>query len=594
MRKLTLFFTIFAPLFINAQINESFSDGDFLEQPEWTGTTANFVVNPQFQLQSNAVATSTSFLFTPSAAIDEAVWECSFKINYTTSASNYAAIYIVSDVNDLTEGCNGYYVQVGGTNDEVSLFLQQGSKKTKIIDGVDKRTDGNPIEIRIKVERDKAGNFSLYSKLPAEPSYQLEGITKNSTVNTTRFVGLMYSNTSTTGKSYIFDDILVSGKPAPDTQKPVLVSATIKQPDKILLQFSEIIDFSKMSVSIKNTSYSYTDIVSLQSGKIIEIQYNTNFELGRMYEIQLDGIVDLVGNKMDMLNKKIGIPQAADVGDLIWNEVLFDAPADGQEYVELMNRSDKVIDLAKVVFATRKTDGTLNTAVSIPFGNFVGPQEIVALALNPDSVLRYFNLIFDNQIVATNNWYSLNNESAKLVLCNIAKDTIYDEVYYNKNWHHVLISDTKGVALERINPNRGTQDATNWHSAASEVNYGTPGYKNSQFRLLDETIPEKAVWCDPEVFSPDNDGNADICYVRYNTEYAGFVANVAVFNAGGIKIADLAQNQLLSTEGYISWDGKTARGTNAETGIYLLYFEMFQPATGQKKIFKLPLVVSAR
>ena len=119
MRKLHLFFMIFVSFYCNAQITESFSDGDFTHLPEWTGHTSNFVVNTQFQLQSNASATSASWLFTPSTAIDDASWECNLKINYTTSASNYSSIYIISDVNDLTEGCNGYFVQVGGTNDEV-------------------------------------------------------------------------------------------------------------------------------------------------------------------------------------------------------------------------------------------------------------------------------------------------------------------------------------------------------------------------------------------------------------------------------------------------------------------------------------------
>ncbi|MBV5342343.1 Ig-like domain-containing protein [bacterium] len=510
MRKLKLFFTIFVPLFINAQINESFTDGDFSEQPEWVGNTTNFIVNPQFQLQSNATTTSTSWLFTPSTAIDDAVWECSMTIKYTTSSSNYAAMYLISDVNDLTDGCNGYFVQVGGTNDEVSLYLQQGTKKTKIIDGADKRTDGNPVEIRIKVARDKDGKFTLFSKLNSETDFQQEGSVTNTAVTSTKHVGLLFANTSTTGSSYYFDDVIVTGEVAADNIAPELLSAKIVLPNKLLLTFSESVDKSNATFLVSNNLNSPQSVL-LQNDKTIELTFDASFEKGTLYNFEINGVSDISGNVMLPLTKKIGLPEQPEAGDIIWNELMFNAPNGGQEYVEVLNISTKLIDLSKIAFATRKTDGSLNTAVTIPPENFIAPDEIVAFAISPDSVLNYHHSTADAHVVATNNWYNL-----------------------------------------------------------------------------------KVVWCDPEAFSPDNDGTNDICFVRYSTEYAGFVANVAVFNPTGVKIADLARNSLLSIDGFLTWDGKTLLGTNAETGIYLLYFEMFHPVSGQKKIFKLPLVVSAR
>jgi len=594
MRKLNLFFAVFVPLFINAQINESFTDGNFLEQPEWVGNTSNFIVNNQFQLQSNATAASTSWLFSPSKSIEDAVWECSFKINYTTSSSNYAAIYIISDVNDLGNGCNGYYVQVGGTNDEVSLFLQEGSKKTKIIDGADKRTDGNPVEIRIKVERDKAGKFTLYSKLLSDANYVTEGSVTNTVVSESKYVGLLFANTASTGKAYIFDDIYVSGSEAIDNIAPELLSANIELPTKILLQFSEAVVTSNATFEVSNNLNSVESVVLLDNKNSIMLTFDSNFEKGKLYELTIQGVKDLAGNTIIPVTKKIGISEQPSAGELVWNEIMFNAPTGGQEYVEIMNISDKLIDLSKVAFATRKGDGTLNTLVTIIGTNHLETNSIVAFAVSPDSVLGYHQPTGEAQILATNNWYNLNNEGATLVLCNLEKDTIFDEITYDSRWHHLLITDDKGVALERISPNNPTQDAANWHSAASEVKFGTPGYENSQFKALTNNDSEKVVWLETETFSPDNDGTNDICFVRYNTEYAGFVANVAVFNPSGIKIAKLAQNALLSTSGALSWDGKTQQGTIAETGIYLLYFEMFHPQTGKKKIFKLPLVVSAR
>ena len=192
-------------------------------------------------------------------------------------------------------------------------------------------------------------------------------------------------------------------------------------------------------------------------------------------------------------------------------------------------------------------------------------------------------------------WSSLNNEKATLVLCNAAKDTVFDEVTYDVKWHHVLIKNPKGVALERINPDLPVQNADSWHSAASNVNYGTPGYQNSQFRTLETTEnTETFVWVEPAAFSPDNDGTDDICVVKFKPETNGYLANALILNAAGVKIRELANNILLQPDGFIVWDGKTDKGLNVNPGIYVLYFEIFNPETASKMAKKLPIAVSYR
>jgi len=181
------------------------------------------------------------------------------------------------------------------------------------------------------------------------------------------------------------------------------------------------------------------------------------------------------------------------------------------------------------------------------------------------------------------------------VLTNSEKDSIYDELTYNVKWHHALVKSPKGVALERIHPSLPTQEITSWHSAATDVDYGTPGYKNSQYREIgSDLLTEKFVWLDPESFSPDNDGVDDICIIRYKTDTDGFVANAVVFNAVGVKVFQLASNILLSSSGFLTWDGRNDAGKNTNVGVYVLYFEMINPTNGVRKQVKIPIVVSSR
>ncbi len=593
MKPHLLFFMIFVPILLNAQINESFSDGNFNEHPVWTGMDTNFIINPSGQLQSNASSTSLSYICTPSSSFINAEWECWIKINYTTSSSNYAAVYIVSDNNDILNGCNAYYVQVGGTNDEVSLFVQQGTKKTKIIDGTDKRTDGNPVEIKIKVTRDAEGNFELFSKLPTENSYFSEGKVQNALVMKCNYFGLLFSNTSTTGSAYLFDDIMAKGEIAVDKEAPEWESIRIIEPEQLRISFTEKMNFGEAEYLVDNGIGAPRLVNVSTDGKTATLVFDRSFEKGVIYSLQVAGITDIAGNSPTELTKWTGIPEAIMPGDLIWNEVMFDNAITSVEYVEIYNNSDKVISLKSAVFTTKKTDGSLNTGHQITTETLMAPRGYVALCSDPDSLKNYHGINKENILKIA--WSALNNQGSTLILCNEVMDTIYDELTYNVNWHHPLIKNTKGVALEKINPAMPTQDASSWHSAASEVKYGTPGDLNSQYREIDPVEKdEKTVWADPEAFSPDNDGVDDLCIIRYKNNNNGNVATVLILNAVGVKIHELASGVLLSTEGYLTWDGRTDKGGMANAGIYVLYFEIFNPNTGTRMIKKIPLVVSFR
>ncbi len=593
MKAKVLFFLIIVSIYAHSQFREDFSDGNFNLQPSWTGTELNFFVNPTGQLQSKALTTSNSWLFTASESINNASWECWVKINYTTSSSNYAAIYIVSDNNDLINGCNGYYVQIGGTDDEVSLYLQQGVKKTKIIDGINKRTDGSTVEIRIKVLRDLVGNFELYSKLPTESVYVLEGKTMNNVVNTSSYFGLNYSNSSTTGSAYYFDDVLVSGDKATDEKAPEWALVKIVPPNALYMRFSEKMDFSRAVINVDQGIGKPENLIIDPDGKSATLKFKTNFEKGILYTVVCEGLKDLSGNSLVKPTQKTGIPESWEVNDLIINEVMFEQPENSVEYVEIYNKSKKNINLKGLTLTTRKTNGELNTGSKISSEILLIPNEFAALCVDPDSLRKYYHLSEELNLIKMS-WSSLNNESSTLVICNAEKDTLLDEFTYNVKWHHLLIKNPKGVALERINPTLPTQDKASWHSAASEFNYGTPGFKNSQFREIEDSNTDKIIKIEPTAFSPDNDGIDDFCFIRYALPDNGYVATLLILNAVGVKTYELAVGKLLSTEGFFTWDGKTDKDQIAKSGIYVLFFEAFNPTTGHKVQQKHPIVISNR
>lgn len=596
MKKTILLYVLFVSMLCNGQLKETFSDGDFTHNPTWYGSTTNFIVGADKQLHSKASTASTSYLFTPSTAMNNASWECQLMFDYPTSSSNYSCIYIVSNKQSIENGLNGYFVQVGGTNDEVSLYLQEGTKKTKIIDGIDKRTDLKPLKITIKVTRDSSSVFSLYSKLSTENDFLLEGTAENKQVQQCSYFGLSYTNTSTTGKSYSFDNIEVSGVPIEDQFSPEWLTLAIQLPSTIQCVFSEPIIVDQLSVRINDSQVS---VLSQQLGTDkteLLLQTDFVFEEGKLFHVQLEGLTDLSGNTLANKLKTYAAVEQIAQGDIIFNEVMFHQPDSSFEYIELYNRSERLIGLSGLVLTTLKADGSLNAGHQIPEGAFIAPKGCIAITQNAAIVKAYHQCPIDANIVQST-WTALNNELSTLLLTNALKDTIYDEFSYNASMHHVMIKNPKGVSLERIYTDLlSTDDITNWHSAAFVNNYGTPGFMNSQYRehAADEGGEQPNFYLENKVFSPDNDGVDDVCVLKYTSELEGYLANILVLSANGERIFNLAANQLLGSSGQLIWDGRNSAGKVANVGIYVIFVQLFQAELGKRKQFKIPLVLSSR
>ncbi|MBK7854308.1 MAG: hypothetical protein IPJ79_04840 [Bacteroidetes bacterium] len=106
-----------------AQVTDDFSDGDFTNNPAWVGDVASWQVTGG-QLNSNHSTINSSFyLSTPSTIASNAQWEIWVNFKQATSSANYIDIYLTSDIQDLNAATgNGYFVRIGGSTDEISLY----------------------------------------------------------------------------------------------------------------------------------------------------------------------------------------------------------------------------------------------------------------------------------------------------------------------------------------------------------------------------------------------------------------------------------------------------------------------------------------
>ena len=163
---------------------------------------------------------------------------------------------------------------------------------------------------------------------------------------------------------------------------------------------------------------------------------------------------------------------------------------------------------------------------------------------------------------------------------------VVDEVKYSDKWHFPLISNTEGVSLERIDYDAASVQS-NFHSAATSAGYGTPGYKNSQYRPYEEVARYNNRY--PRIFSPDNDGTDDFATINYSFPSPGYVANITIFDATGRAVRYLQRNSLSGIKGYYRWDGLDDKNRKLPQGIYIIYTEIFT-TEGKKNNLKMRLL----
>ena len=256
-------------------------------------------------------------------------------------------------------------------------------------------------------------------------------------------------------------------------------------------------------------------------------------------------------------------------GEIILNELLPAPFAEGSEYIELYNRSQQTLSLTGLALATRKADGSISTLY--PLSTITTPLEPGGYVLLSKllSGVEAFYLISAPQALHEVKLPVLANNGATVVLLRLTDLTVIDEVSYSPKWHDSAIKDPKGVALERLDPDKPTQDATNWHSAAASAGYGTPGYRNSQQLLPSSTQNgfERPYWSDSE----------RSYLLRYQLADAGYRCRIWVFDTMGRRIAEIANLSTLATEGTLRWDGIGYDGSRPKPGIYIFYAELFLP-----------------
>jgi hypothetical protein len=378
--------------------------------------------------------------------------------------------------------------------------------------------------------------------------------------------------------------------PTPDAAAPFITFIETIDSQLALVNVSEPIDISALTTA----NFSVTSGISVDSftsnnteNTQLLVSFLPSLDTGVVYTMTINNLSDCSGNLATSSGDFV-LAYEAKKGDIIINEVLFNPFTGGSDFVELYNNSSKIINLQHLYLAN-EDNGVISNYKSLQFYRLLYPQEFVVITKDTANIKTNYLSSVSGTFVQISTLPSYNNSDGIVQLT--GRDSLsLDRFAYNEKMHFRLIKDKKGKSLERIDYNRATDDETNWHTAAENVGFATPGRVNSQYF---EGQNDGEVTISPAIFSPDNDGYEDVITFSYSFSQEGFVGNAYIYDSEGRMVRYLLQNQLLGTEGAFSWDGITDRNDKARIGAYIFIFEVFN-LQGDVSVYKKTFVLGGR
>ena len=184
----------------------------------------------------------------------------------------------------------------------------------------------------------------------------------------------------------------------PDTQPLDVLRAEAFSPTQIAVYFGENIQAAN---ALTTDNYTIDNGIGApvsvalynQTLNAVLLTLSNPLQANTVYTLTVaNNVTDCAGNAVGMNNEvRVGLAVAPEVGDLVINEILFNPSTGGYDYVELYNRSNKIISLNGLYFATadvsENPDSLIDFIPVAPIRYSVFPNEFVVITENPTFVI---------------------------------------------------------------------------------------------------------------------------------------------------------------------------------------------------------------
>lgn len=468
-----------------AQFTDDFSDGNFTANPVWTSdNAANWTIDANKLRSNSATASSTFQISTPSTKATQAQWEFSINLQFNTSSANFVDIYLTSANQNLNDaGNNGYFVRLGGTADEVSLYKITSGTAAILINGTDGILNTSNNTLKIKVIRNASNLWTLERDISGTGnSYASEGMVTDNSFNTSAYFGLRITqSTSSFFNKHFFDDFYV-GDIIVDLIAPTVSEVKVINANQLDITFSEnVIQTSAETESnytvnnaIGNPSSAVRDASNL---KLVHLTFANSFVSGTQNNITIQNVTDITGNPMTAAqNFNFTFVQTFEplLNELLITEIMADPRGSAQplnvlpdaEFVEIHNRSNKALRLSNTILQDGSADYLLPDEIILP-------NEYITLVASA----QVSNFQGFGKVIGLVSFPSLTNGGERLSLINASGSIIFT-VNYTDDWYQNSSKKDGGWTLEMIDTDNPCGEMDNWRASEADRG-GTPAQINS-------------------------------------------------------------------------------------------------------------------
>ncbi|MBQ8956924.1 MAG: lamin tail domain-containing protein [Bacteroidales bacterium] len=470
--KKTLLLLLLLPFTHFAQVTDDFADGDFSQNPAWSGTTEQYIVNSNQQLQLNAEGEGTAYLSLPIIEYETMEWQFWIREAFAPSGNNYTNVWLSADQADLSQAMQGYFLRFGegGSNDAIELIRKDADGQQSICRGTE-GTIAASFAVAVKVTCDREGNWMIQACYDNSAVYVIEAQGVDDSYGKGGYFGFWSKFTSSNAKKIYFDDVYV-GPRIIDHEPPQLLTCEVLDLTHLQLAFNEALDeataLNRDNYSIDNGLGHPAAVSFGDNAASIVLELDREIGNGVNYTLTVIGVKDLWNNTMEPTTKTFSIYEASEY-DVVINEIMADPnPVVGLpewEFVELYNTTDFGIDLKDWQIQIGSSDNT--------FGSFVLEPHAYVILCHNDAVAelrQYGDCIGFGS-------FSVGNTSSAMYLYS-KSGTLISRVNFNNTWYHDTNKANGGWSVEQIDPLNPCAGASNW-TASVDASGGTPGHINS-------------------------------------------------------------------------------------------------------------------
>ncbi len=264
--------------------------------------------------------------------------------------------------------------------------------------------------------------------------------------------------------------------------------------------------------------------------------------------------------------------------DIIINEIMSTATNQRADYVEIYNRGDIAIDLGTLSLGYIASSGKTRTTKMSDGSRIIMPHGYFVITRDAYAVSEAFSPADETAIGESDHFPTLAAEGTVVILD--ADSAVVDSVAYKEAWHHPLLTSHKDVALERIDTDGPSNDASNWTSALASAGHATPASRNSAAHTGDGAASDRArISIASRTLCPRGDGSLAPTTMKVTIKSGHDIAaaSMTIFDAEGRLVARPADNVPVATgAATMTWDGRDSGGRIVAPRTYIVLVETWE------------------